>query len=274
MKSPAFQFYPADFLADENVTLMNNREIGCYIKLMCYGWREGSIPAAIEKLAKLCGEKSEDMAQLWLAIAPCFTLAMADAGRMLHPRLEEERAKQKNYRKERSESGRKGAKARWNKGFRPMAEPMAEPMAIDGSSSSSSSSSSSLEDKKERKERKKNDRPPSPRKRGVPFNDNDLIPEGLKTPSFLLAWHEWKQHRKDQKSPIETELTAKKALKILEGFGPEKAVKSIDQSIACGWTGLFEPRSQKPKRPESADNEFFDKLIAGAKAEEAKNGKG
>ena len=32
MKSPAFQFYPADFLADENVALMTNQEIGGLFK--------------------------------------------------------------------------------------------------------------------------------------------------------------------------------------------------------------------------------------------------
>lgn len=36
MKSPAFQFYAAEFLADENVVLMTNQEVGCYIKLMAY----------------------------------------------------------------------------------------------------------------------------------------------------------------------------------------------------------------------------------------------
>ena len=35
-KSPAFQFYASDFLVDENVNLMSNREIGCYIKLLCF----------------------------------------------------------------------------------------------------------------------------------------------------------------------------------------------------------------------------------------------
>ena len=33
--SPAFQFYPADFLSYENVMLMSNQEVGCYVKLMC-----------------------------------------------------------------------------------------------------------------------------------------------------------------------------------------------------------------------------------------------
>ena len=52
-KSPAFQFYPADFLSDSKVILMSNEEVGCYIKLICHGWLEGSIPSNIEGIALL-----------------------------------------------------------------------------------------------------------------------------------------------------------------------------------------------------------------------------
>ena len=146
MKSPAFQFYPADFLSDEHVVLMSNQEIGCYIKLMCYCWREGSIPADIGRISRLCGEDVTAMAELWLAIGSCFASANGDPARLIHPRLEKEREKQSEHKKERSESGKKGAEARWGKGFQgypqgtkndssAMAEPMAEPMANDGFSS-------------------------------------------------------------------------------------------------------------------------------------------
>jgi uncharacterized protein YdaU (DUF1376 family) len=144
MKTPAFQFYPADFLSDENVVLMSNRELGCYIKLMCYCWREGSIPSDLKKIARLCGEDGSAMADLWIAIGVCFEVSGSDESRMVHPRLETERLKQSEFKTERSESGKKGAEARWNKGSSKnssaMAQPLAQPMANDGSSSSSSSS--------------------------------------------------------------------------------------------------------------------------------------
>lgn len=146
MKSPAFQFYPADFLADENVVLMSNREIGCYIKLMCYCWREGSIPSDVNKIARLCGEDSSAMADLWIAISSCFELAINDPSRMVHPRLTTELQKQSEHKKERSESGKKGAEARWGKGSKvdgsANGSAIKEPMAKNGFSSSSSSSSS------------------------------------------------------------------------------------------------------------------------------------
>jgi len=144
MSSPAFQFYPADFLAEENVVLMSNQEIGCYIKLMCYCWREGSIPADVNKIARLCGEDSSAMAQLWIAIKECFAELEADPKRLVHPRLEKERIKQEEHKKERAESGKKGAKARWGAAPKEdssaMAQPLPKPMANDGSSSSTSSS--------------------------------------------------------------------------------------------------------------------------------------
>ncbi|CAB4216076.1 Protein of unknown function DUF1376, partial [uncultured Caudovirales phage] len=112
-KSPAFQFYAAEFLADENVVMMSNQEVGCYIKLMAYCWREGSIPSDIPKIGKLCGEDGLVMAQLWLSIGCCFSSA-STSDRLIHKRLENEREKQEKYRAERSESGKKGAKAKWN----------------------------------------------------------------------------------------------------------------------------------------------------------------
>lgn len=150
-KSPAFQFYAAEFLSDENVVLMTNQEVGCYIKLMAYCWREGSIPAEIPKIAKLCGEDSSAMAQLWLAIGSCFIVASDNPERLVHPRLEKERMKQKEHAEERSASGKKGAKAKWDKALKAIqstesidgsaiSSAIKEPMAKDGSSSSSSTS--------------------------------------------------------------------------------------------------------------------------------------
>jgi uncharacterized protein YdaU (DUF1376 family) len=153
VKSPAFQFYPADFLNDENVVLMTNQEIGCYVKLICYCWREGSIPADVSKIAKLCGEDGSAMAQLWLSIKSCFSSAKNDDTRLVHPRLEEERKKQAEFKKDRISAGKKGAKTRWLKGLEgdgsAIGQPslshslsIGEPMAKHSSLSSSSSLSS------------------------------------------------------------------------------------------------------------------------------------
>lgn len=160
-QSPAFQFYPADFLADENVALMSLAGRGAYITLICYCWREGSIPADMNRMGRLCGIDSSAMAQLWAELSACFTVEPASdssamnsyiansdlAIRYIHPRLERERIKQQEHSKERQESGRKGANIRWQKGKRSyssaIAKPIAEPIANHSSSSSSSSSCTS-----------------------------------------------------------------------------------------------------------------------------------
>jgi len=136
---PAFQFYPSDFLSDENVVLMNNTEVGCYIKLLCFCWKQGSIPNDVNKIAKLCNETGESMAELWLAISSCFKSSEKD-GRLIHPRLDKERKKQLKFSQERSVSGKKGAEIRWkNKpNSSAIAQPIAKPMAKNSSSSSSS----------------------------------------------------------------------------------------------------------------------------------------
>jgi len=112
-KSPAFQFYPKDFLADENVMAMELEELGAYIRLMCICWIEGSIPADVRRLARLCGCDSKRMAELWQAIEPCFEPHPTEEGRLIHPRLEREREKQAEHRAKKSEAGKEGAKKRW-----------------------------------------------------------------------------------------------------------------------------------------------------------------
>jgi uncharacterized protein YdaU (DUF1376 family) len=143
-KAPAFQFYPSDFLSDENVVLMNNQEVGCYIKLLCFCWKQGSIPGDMAKIAKLCNEDENSMAQLWHSLKPCF-IENGNDGRFYNKRLEKERKKQIEFKKERSESGYKGAVSRWgkkkkSKNSSAIAQPLREPMANHGPSSSSSSS--------------------------------------------------------------------------------------------------------------------------------------
>jgi len=110
-KSPAFQFYAAEFLVDENVVLMTNQEVGCYIKLMAYCWREGSIPSDVTKIAKLCGESG--MAEIWPNIAECFVIMGGTAERLVHPRLQRERDKQSEFKEKRSASGSIGASNKW-----------------------------------------------------------------------------------------------------------------------------------------------------------------
>jgi uncharacterized protein YdaU (DUF1376 family) len=106
-KSPAFQFYPKDFLSDANVLAMSLTELGAYWKLTCICWNEGSLPADVKSLARLLGIPAGHASRLWQAIAPCFK---ERDGRLTHPRLEGERKKQAEFRQRQADNGRKGGR--------------------------------------------------------------------------------------------------------------------------------------------------------------------
>lgn len=146
-QSPAFQFYPKDFLADSNVALMGNDETGIYIRLICYCWLDGSLPSSLDEIARMLPRTSAKALQrVWPIISRCFE-ARSD-GRLIHKRIEAERSKQERRRRERSASGAAGAKAKWDGNL--MALPLGgdgsaikTPLAPDGSPSPSPSPTSS-----------------------------------------------------------------------------------------------------------------------------------
>jgi len=131
-KSPAFQFYPADYLADERVQAMSIEGEGCYTRLMSYCWREGSIPSDRASLVKLC--KGYDGPGIDEAKA--MFVRSSVRGRLTHKRLDAERDKQESHSKRMQDAGLEGARRRWLG----HSQAMPTPMASDGSLSSSSSS--------------------------------------------------------------------------------------------------------------------------------------
>ena len=144
-KSPAFQFYAAEYLADENVAVMTLEEEGAYIRALSYCWREGSIPSDNETLSRLLKGASN---QTLTVVRKCFNQSSTLVGRLVHPRLDSEREKQAAWREKSSIAGRLSGNARRNK--RLQAEPtfnqplkggcvLVEPNANSSSSSSSSS---------------------------------------------------------------------------------------------------------------------------------------
>jgi len=108
-KSPAFQFYAGEYLADENVQLMTLEEEGCYIRMLAYCWREGSIPADHTLLSRLCKNASDE-------ILTVVERRFEKRGtRLIHLRLELERKKQKNFNKKQRMAGIASGKARRQK---------------------------------------------------------------------------------------------------------------------------------------------------------------
>jgi hypothetical protein len=89
---------------------------------------------------------------------------------------------------------------------------------------------------------KKKKAPPSPK-------GEVLIPEQLNTPEFLAAWLGWLEYRRAIKKPLPN-ASHPALLKKLAGWGVADTIRSIDQSIANGWQGLFPPKEgSKPAQP-------------------------
>lgn len=143
-KSPAFQFYPKDFLS--GTATMSLQEVGAYVRLLCYAWDAGSVPAEPKERARILGCARAQEKELWKKVGQKFALR-GDA--YINERMEDERHKQAEYRRRQSDKGKAGATARWDDGHghacaiaAAMPAPLPVPQPNDGSSSSSSSSSS------------------------------------------------------------------------------------------------------------------------------------
>ncbi|NOS67941.1 MAG: DUF1376 domain-containing protein [Candidatus Peribacteraceae bacterium] len=108
-KSPAFQFYPKDWLSDANVVSMTNEQKGIYITLLCHCWLEGSIPSDVSALSRLCGVQVDRMKKLWPEIERCFK---QKGDGFIHYRLVQEGLKQKLWREKSSAGGIRSARIR------------------------------------------------------------------------------------------------------------------------------------------------------------------
>lgn len=143
-KSPAFQWYPKDFLTDEKVILMSNTERGIYITFLSQCWLEGTLPLETASLAHFARMSLRQFTRLWehSVVRTCFYVN--EDGRLHHKRLDEEREKQDRYKRRQSDA----ATMRWDKLANATALPVRVPVAVPPQCSSSSSSSPSPEKKK------------------------------------------------------------------------------------------------------------------------------
>lgn len=145
-KSPAFQFYVADWL-DKRVLRMSLAAQGAYIRLLVHMWKDSENQCSIESdansIANLLGNSvsstQELLAELQRSDDPIF---LEKDGRFISKRLRREKRDQQKRRKSKSEAGKLGMSLRYQKANRTLTEAITKV-----NSSSSSSSSSSLKDK-------------------------------------------------------------------------------------------------------------------------------
>jgi hypothetical protein len=111
-KAPAYQWYPKDAETDEAYRLMTCEELGVYERLRDCQWLEGSLPAELEKLTILVGHRMtlRRLEFIWPKIAPCFP--DDGTGRLVNPKLEEQRAQLAAYIATKKIAGRAGGLAK------------------------------------------------------------------------------------------------------------------------------------------------------------------
>lgn len=273
-KSPAFQFYPADFLSDENVLLMSNEEVGCYIKLLCFCWIHGSIPTDFLKISKIIFEKNKKTEKIFKKISHCFVMSECGA-RYINLRLEKERKKQLNHKLNKQNSGKIGAEKRWENADQKYSNAMA--VLSTSAIAKNSSSSSSLIKKKDI----------NIKNIFISKKEKSEKMAELEIPDFLQKedWINFVQHRMEIKKPM-SDLAKQKAILKLQQLHNEgeKISDVINQSIVNGWQGLFPAAKQKgfsganaassntgqksfTQRSNVIDNWFVDRFESAAKSE-------
>lgn len=119
MKPPAFQFYPDDFIG--GTCDMSAKEVGAFIRLLCFQWTKGKIPSDPKKIHRIAG----------CNVTPEVLEKFPDG---VNKRLESERVKQECYRAKQSAKGQLSAMARANRGST-VVQPSSQPQANSSSPS-------------------------------------------------------------------------------------------------------------------------------------------
>jgi len=225
-RAPAFQFYAADYLADESVALMTLEEEGAYTRAIAYCWREGSLPADPGLLSRLLKNAPSEVVR---TVVRKFEEIDAESGkRLIHPKLEAERKKQRDWARKSIEGGKASGNARRKKTLH--AEPKANQNTNGGSqmvepkanSSFASSSSSSF----------------SETLKAVP--SSFVVPEWVPR----VSWEGWLEARK-KKGIKNTDRALQIAVGKLDKLraAGDDPTEVLDEATYRGWTGLFPLKS-------------------------------
>lgn len=100
--SPAFQFYPSDFLS--GTAHMTAAEVGAYIRLLCHQWQQGYIPSESNKLTRISGVSFTKLGEVMSKFET------GEDGNLRNARLESVREKLQSYREKQAEHGKKGGR--------------------------------------------------------------------------------------------------------------------------------------------------------------------
>lgn len=147
---PYLPFFPGDWLRDD-VSACSLAAQGLWLRMMItahdsanYGFLEvNGAPMPNAMIARKCGCSLQEFEELLAELESAGVPSRSGHGSIYSRRMVRDGAQRKQTSKKRSEAGKAGAEARWQKDDKPMANAMANAMAKNGLSSSSSISSSS-----------------------------------------------------------------------------------------------------------------------------------
>lgn len=103
---PYYTLYPQDFDCDEHIRMMDDSELGMFMRFLNHSWINNGLPAATEDLQRLFRYAPDTFNQQWVRVSPCFPIS-AD-GRRRNERQEQERLKAV----EKTEQAKRAAKSR------------------------------------------------------------------------------------------------------------------------------------------------------------------
>lgn len=152
-RCPAFQFYPADWLADYKVKRLSREAKSDYFEVLCHMWHDSddqsTFPLDTKSLAGIWGltpEEAVDAISVLLdPSCPMFRVVRRQGVEYLQSkRFAKEKKRISEYHEKQSAAGKKGAERRWGKpdGVA-IRGAIGVPMAKDSSSTSSSTSTAS-----------------------------------------------------------------------------------------------------------------------------------
>ena len=94
--------------------------------------------------------------------------------------------------------------------------------------------------------------------------DKETVIYPFHSETFLEAWNNWKQFKKEQfrytHRSIMAENTALNKLQRLARGDENTALLILEQSVSNGWRGLFELKQQNKAQPGAVDNQYLQEL--------------
>lgn len=205
-------------------------QVGALTKVMLHLWQRGPLQEAeVRRVAK--GE-SDAIVDLLSTFGEGKSLDMVEAAREYG----------EGRKRQRSEAGKASAAKRNEKPTDVQRSLNERP--TDVLSMSLSSSKSNSESESEKKERA------SARRKADPIvHEPEIIPAGV-TPAMWSAIKRWAQYRKEKKSKL-TPTGMDAFVKKCVALGEARTVAAIENSIAQGWTGMYEPQHDRSNGSES-----------------------